>query len=138
MIHTIPCTVRASYKTIEEIPTNVLGKRPNFRFSICQSIKDLEDFGGSSAEKECLQIPNLKSKKAVFEGTIQLWSDYWRVSPSEDKIVSKPLKNPTWKEVLEAVDQISENAESDVFLEGFVVNIENNKGIKEVEILFGS
>jgi len=71
------------------------------------------------------RFPDLASDKPVLKGHCQFTIDYWRVSGTP--IFSDIYENPTWKDVLNACnDMLQEGDRCGVFLENIV---QESKGL---------
>jgi hypothetical protein len=71
------------------------------------------------------RFPDLASTDPVLHGRCQFTIDYWRVSASP--VFSKVYENPTWKDILNACnDLLQEGDKCGVFLENIV---EEKKGL---------
>jgi hypothetical protein len=121
--------VVSEYNQLCKQVKTLVGKPPAFEFSIISSYDSDDGF--------YVNHPNLESQEPVVEGKVQFHANYWRIN--ESGAVSTPiLENPTWKDILTATnDLLEENKASGIFLESLVVtNV--SKGIKQVELEFGS
>jgi len=98
--------METTYEKMEEVVRGFGCK--HVIFSMFKTVSDKDEW--------IVSYPDLLSEEPAFKGKVQFQIDYWRVS---DDIVNSPvLTDPTWKEVLLAVDKLLENGDGcGVFLE---------------------
>lgn len=105
-------------------------KEKRIVFSIFETSEDL------IGDDWTVKHPDITSSEPVIEGRCIFFINYWRVS--EDEIYSKEYTNPTWKDIINACNNLLQNGDGcGVFLE----NIEFSRkvdGVSYFEFLIGS
>lgn len=125
------CTVETDYDTLQRLIESW--------GALCTNFSIFKDCGHTPATAGTIwriKTPNVQSTKPVVEGKIILYTDYWRVTSSE--VYSEVLTNPTWKDLVLAVDKILVESKNYLYLEGLYVKDSKVDGAQVVEILFGS
>jgi hypothetical protein len=93
-------------------------------------------FGYTPKNFELALDPNGVSS-ATFSGKFRLMVDYWRVAQSPQ--YSDVLENPSWDDILLAVDNMLDRCKSDyIFLEELAFKKPDSNGVAEIELGFGS
>lgn len=131
----IPLTVDTIYEEMKYIVREVMGYHPTLVFSIY-------DASQWKSKDMPISMPDLKSTNPVIEGKCIFFTDYWRIveytNPPTDKVESDVIENPTWKDILIAVDKIISGGDGfGVYFEGLYLSREEN-GIKYIDISIGS
>jgi hypothetical protein len=114
---------------------------------LIESDKKLVEFSifrdvSSDIDEWVVSAPDITSDKPVIDGEVVFISDYWRLTdhlkPFSNEIESRVYTNPTWKDIINAANEMIENTcECSLFLEGLSPR-GIASGIKRIEIEFGS
>ena len=112
-------TETVTYDELTEIVEALLPKNQKrlTEFSI------LSDAGNNDKDQWLVRIPDIRSAKPVLEGTYNFLIDYWRVCSVAK--MSRPITNPTWKDIIVVFNELLQDGGSSLFLEGLRVQ-ENN------------
>ena len=126
-------TVKTTSEELNYVVGSLIGHYPNLIFSIFSSI---------NGNYDRVMAPDLKSLNPVVQGKCVVYSDYWRIIETDRnkgfRVVSDVMENPTWKDILIAVDKIIATGDGcGVFFEGLGDPKEVN-GVKEIRISIGS
>lgn len=92
-----------------------------------------------SEDNWIVAAPDITCDKPVIDGDVVFFSDYWRLTDhiEEDEVVSKVYTNPTWKDIINAANEMLEQTcQYSLYFEGIAVR--SNGVVKRVKILFGS
>lgn len=93
------------------------------------------DWGDGSRGSWKISAPDILSEKPVFEGDVRLKCTYWRMT--NDVVTSPVLTNPTWKDLILAVDKMLGGGDG-IFLEGFDFEGFEGPGIQVYDLSIGS
>ena len=114
---------------------------------LIESDKKLVEFSifrdvSSDNDNWIVSAPDVTSDKPIVDGEVVFFSDYWRLTdhlkPFSNEIESRVYTNPTWKDIINAANEMIENTcVCSLFLEGLSPRGIAN-GVKRVEIEFGS
>ena len=127
------CNVKTTPEDLKDTVESLIGHRPSLYFSIYKS---------NNGRYDIIIAPDLKSPEPVIEGKCVLYTDYWRITEMEENkgqiVASEVLENPTWKDILIAVDKIIATGDGcGIFFEGLSdPNIVD--GVKHINISIGS
>ena len=112
-------TETVTYDELTEIVEAMLPKNQKrlIEFSV------LSDAGNNDKDQWLIKIPDIRSDKPVFEGTYNFLIDYWRVCSVAK--MSRPIKNPTWKDIIIVFNELLQDGGSSLYLEGFRLQEDN-------------
>jgi hypothetical protein len=119
----------------------------NLTDELIESDKKLVEFSifrdvSSNIDNWIISAPDITSTNPIINGEVVFFSDYWRLTdhlkPHSREIVSRVYTNPTWKDIINAANEMVESTcQCSLFLEGLAPRGVAN-GIKRIEIEFGS
>jgi len=114
---------------------------------LIESDKKLVEFSifrdvSSDIDNWVVSAPDITSDKPIIDGEVVFFSDYWRLTdhlkPHSKEIESRVYTNPTWKDIINAANEMVENTcKYTLFLEGLSPRGVAD-GVKRIEIEFGS
>lgn len=114
---------------------------------LIESDKKLVEFSifrdvSSNIDNWIISAPDITSTNPIINGEVVFFSDYWRLTdhlkPPSREIVSRVYTNPTWKDIINAANEMVESTcQYTLFLEGLSPRGVAD-GVKRVEIEFGS
>lgn len=122
----------STYKTLTNDVNNLIeeGKEKRVIFSM------FETLDSNVVDQWTVKHPDITSSTPVIEGRCVFFINYWRVS--EEEVHSKELTNPTWKDIINACNNLLQSGDGcGIFLE----NIEFCKkvdGVNYFEFSIGS
>jgi len=128
----LPHTKTYPYSRLGDVVNSLLdpSKKPLVIFSMWETADD------AAGDDFMARVPDILSPDPVLTGRCVFTINYWRVSPRP--VYTKEYFNPTWKDVLNACNDLLQNGdECGVYLEA-IEHIKKTDGVDYFEFWIGS